>query len=878
MNLVRALVAALVLAALAPAVADAKRVRIFTVSPRFGLDWVDTREHFAQKLGALADARGRGMPGVPGVQEGVDDVRSRLLGPADPARPAATARDLVTLPEDVGLMAAFTGQRGAAARDATDLTSAVAALAVPYGPVNAYYAQKFPSLAGRPAPPTRLLATALTDTFVRVGVESFAGLADRLDAYVVAGTTLVQDWQVVCASRAAYVAPPGAGPCAEENALKVAALRSPDEPDRTYAYEATSPRPSTLALVFDPDGKLVAKTVKAYLTPVELPGQLDLVPGEVDGVRAIPTPVGRLGIATSKDAWMPDVMRKLDEQRAEILVQPEFFVGNTVRRSGPWQPDTLQGSGPSDVLRNPSLRAMAMPQLVGNVFDFSADAQATIVTAPTPGGPVGGFVGQPAAPGFATVSRWVLPDPTGLPFAARRERLGAAGEALAPGGPPCASAAQAAPCAGGQAESVLFADATVGETPSYVRAKAPRRPKGRAGTFGIARAIAPGRNVQRNVALAARGSRAWAAWEERRGDADVVRIARSTDAGATWSRPVELGAGLWPSLSIGTDGTLWIAFERSDRALVSSSDDGGRTWAVPLALPAVGGAPQHKPAVAATGAGRAFVAWVDHRVRSPSDNLPQAGLFASTVTRAAGATEPQRLDRTGATFALAAELDHAWAPTVAARGSRLVVSWVDFRAYDWDVVARESDDAGASFGLERQVNAQPDPLEALDDQPAAVITAGSAGGPLVAFTDWSNPASSAREPSALYDTRVARLGRAPRQVDGDGGAHVSTFNPALAALPAGDAVAAWQDTRAGVGRIEVGRVGPFAVPVGVPLRVARAVEAQSRPAIAVAEGVVRRSAPAPVREAAGRVLVAWEDARDGPRQIRVARARASKVR
>ncbi len=865
------LVAALALLCtlLAPASAAARDVRVFTVSPKFGLDWVDTREHFHDKLFALADEQRRG-PASP-IQEGLGDVRSRLLGPEDPRRPAATARDLVTLPEDLGLMAAFSGSRATQARAAGSLTEAIVGLIGSYGSVSTYYGQKYPELPARPFPPTRLLAVSLTDTFVRVGVESFAELADATDSYVVAGVTLAQDWQVVCSSRASYVPPPGAGPCAVEDPARVALLRSPDEPERTYAYEATTSKPSTMALVFDPDGKLIDKTVKAFLTPVELPGQLDLVPGEVDGVRAIATPVGRLGIVTSKDAWMPDITRKLDQQRVEVLIQPEFFVGSTVSQKGPWNPDTLQGSGPSDVLRHPSMKAMALPQLVGNVFDFSADAQALIATRSAP---AGAFVGQPPGAGFTTVAPWVVPEPGGS-FPERRRALGAAGEALLPGGPACASPRRPGPCAGGQVESVLARDVEVGTEPAYKRTRTRRTPK--SARFAAARPLRPGRAAQRNVALASRGKRVWAAWEERRtpdgaagtpigtgGAADVVFVAASADGGRHFAKPVALGPGWWPSVSVGPDGRVWVAWEHADRVRVASSADGGRSFSAPVGVD--GRASQHKPAVAATGAGSAFVAWIDERSSSPSDTLPQAGLYGARLHAGAEPEAARRLDSTGPTAQFAEELDHSWAPALATRGAKLALSWVDFKGYDWSVFTRESDDGGARFGPERRVNAQAPGVEALDDAPAVALTAAGRG--LVAFTDWVNPADSNAEPSGLYDTQLARTDTVgapmgtggPRQVDGDARAHRSTFSPALVSVGE-DALVAWQDSGAGPGVVELARVTPGAT--GRPLRVAPGGRGQYRPALVVG---------------GASTVVAWEDHRNGPSRIYVTRGATRRLR
>ncbi len=833
-----------------PGLAQAREVRVFTVSPRFDLGWVDSRDHFREKLLAMADASQRG-PDAP-VQEGLPDVRSRLLGPSDAARPVETARDLITLPEDLGLMAAFSGSRAQTARGAGGLAEAIVGLIGTYAPLNAYYGAKFPGLAARPFPPTRLLSLALTDTFVRVGVESFAELAQQSRAYVVAGVTLAQDWQVVCASKAAYVAPPGAGPCAVEDPMRVALLRSPDEPERTYAYEATTDKPSTMALVFDPSGKLIAKTVKAYLTPTELPGQLDLVPGKVDGVEAIVTPVGRLGIVTSKDAWMPDITRKLDQQRTEILIQPEFFVGSVVSTKGPWNPDLLQGSGAADVLRHPQLQAMAMPQLVGNVFDFSSDAQAHITTRD---GKAGALVGQPPAPGFAAVAPWVIDEPSGS-FADRRRELGQAGEKLLPGGPPCASARRPGPCAGGQVESVLSADVRVGERPRYRRTKA-RRVSARS-PFTAARPLRPGRSVQRNVSLASRGRQVYAAWEERRDGTDRIFVAASRNGGRTFARPVSLGAGWWPSVSAGADGRVWVAWEREGRVLVASSRDRGRRFAAPQ-QPA-GTAAQHKPAVVATTGRDAYLAWIDERESSPSDRLPQAGLYGARLSPGSAPGPAVRLDATGPTAMFAEELDHAWAPSLAARGARVSVAWVDFRGYDWSVFARDSDDAGRTFGPERRLNDRPTDVESLDDAPAVAITTKGRG--LAAFTDWVNPVDSISSPSGLYDTRVAHTDGSgtSRQVDGDGRAHRSTFSPAAATV--GEALlVAWQDGRRAAGRIRIARnTGARA---GRPLSVSVGGAGQFRPALVVS---------------GSRTVVAWEDHRDGPGRIYVSRAEARRVR
>ena len=806
----RALLVAGLLALLAPAAATARdrTVRVFAVQPKFDLSWVDSRAHFAAKLRALAD---RGIV------------------------PHRSGRELVTLPEDLGLMAAFTGSRGATARQAPDLTTAILRLVAAYQPVSAAYAMRFASLTTR-ALPTRLLAVSLTDTFGRTLVEPAAALARRLHATVVVGAIMPQRWRIVCADRSRFRPPPGATRCDREDPARVAALRSPDEPTRDYAYEATTPKASTVALVFGPGGRRLATVVKTYLTPVELPGALDLVPGRVTGGgRVVDTPAGRLGIVTSKDAWMPDVTAKLDEAHADLLVQPEFFVGDTLRRDGTWAADTIAASGYADLLRHPSLQALALPSLTGNVLDFSADNQAAVAVKPrAPDRGARRLAGGLGMPGLLAVAPTAIRDRTSDGILQRRRRLGAAGEAQVPGGPPCPHGRTTGACRGGQVEAVVWHDVTLRHPP--VRAVAPQA-HGRA-PFSVNRPLtAAARGAQRNVSLAARGRHLLAAFEERRGGTDHVLTTVSRDAGRTWAALHDLGPGQWPSAALGAGGA-YVAFQRRGHGVprVLVVRGAGR----PRAVGGPPGAAQWRPSVAATGR-TAYVAWIDERERftgAGADPLPRAVVYG---TRLGGTPRP--VDPSGPAAADAATLDHDWAPSVAARDDRVAVAWTDFRSYDWRIRAAESADGGRSFAAPRGRETTPRRLEALDDTPRAAY----AGSRLrVAWTRYAR--SEDPLPNPLYDVVVDG-----RQVDGDGRAQVDAFAPALA-----PPFVAWQDHPRGAAVVRVRRLGG---------RVHRVQDAGAR-------GNAWR--PALVR-AGGRLVVAWEDARGGAPRIYVAGASAGAV-
>ncbi|MEA2124250.1 MAG: hypothetical protein QOI80_1032 [Solirubrobacteraceae bacterium] len=707
------------------ATADAKTVRVFTVGPRFDLSWVDSREHFHAKLDGMVA----------------------------PLQRLGRDRDLAVLPEDIGLLAAFSGSRGAPARSASDLTSAIAALTGAYATPIATYAARYPDLASR-AVPTRLLALGLTDTFGRVAVESFAELADRYDLWLEAGIDMARDWRIVCRDQATFTPPPGATRCDAQDPGLVAALGDPDEPARDYAYEATTPDPVNMALLFDPDGHLVSKQVKAYLTPVELPGQLDLVPGDPHDLTAVDTPVGKLGFVTSKDAWMPDVTARLDDAGVELLVQPEFFVGDTVRTTGMWAPDTLKAAGYSDLLRHPAFQALALPELTGDVYEFSADAQSHIAVRPRPGGPSGALVGQDDAPGFAAVQPWIVPDPVGEPIADRRAALGAAGEA--------------AVGSGTQPEGTLTQDVELAGTPPRVPVRRRRD-----------RPLAPSRADQRHVALASQGRSVWAAWDEH----GRIRVARSRDRGRHFGRPRTRGRGTHPALSAARQGAVWLTFQRADGKVVAAEGGGHPQTLAPE------GRHQERPSIAAFPNGDAYAVWLD-------DRAGEVGVYGAPV-----GDIPVRLDQ-GPPDPLAATLDNAWAPSVAYQDQKLLVTWTDFRAYKWDVYARISSNHGGTFAPQTRVNDSPDAAEALDDTPRAGFELGD---PFVAWTDFRKRDTPAVHP--LYDVDGALVGGANRRLDGDGGAQRDAFAPATAQLRHGRLAVAWQAHRGPTADVMVRRVG-----------------------------------------------------------------------
>jgi len=824
---------------------------------KLNMRWLESRQTYRDYIFALADKSERGA-GKPVIARGADDMASHRTG-----------SDLVVWPESIGLFAALTGPRAQPARESGSLEGSIVTLVGIYSKENEYYGAKYPDLPGR-VPFTRLLAVSLTDTFGRTFIEPFAEMADRYDVWLVTVGDMVPDWQIVCTSKATFTPPPTGEPCAEENPGKVMQLGDPFEPERDYAYEATKPSPSAVAFVFNPDGELVAKRVKSYITPTELgPDEgalgLDLVPGVVSHSDSVPvdTPVGRFAFVISKPAWMPDVLQKIDQRHTDLLLQPEFFVGDLARTTGMWSPDTLLASGYNDVLRHPSIETLVHPQMEGGVFSFYADQPSHLAVKPRTGREKKGFIlGQPGHRGLVETLPWVVPDPIrpGEPIAERRKRLGEAGEKLAPGsGEECPDPAQPGPCEDGHTEGVLWRDIVVNRKPRY------RRYRGELARtrFSRSRPLARSRREQRNVTVAARGRHVVAAYEERRGAHDQVFVVHSRDGGRTWSNPTRAFKGVmdqwWPAVAVGAKGRVTLAWVDGERVVFARSRNYGRSFDPPSAIDSAAEAAQWKPALAQGKDDVVHAAFVDER-ETGLDELPQAHLYYTRIERGAP-TQAERLD-TGTPAPLATKFDNSWAPSVASRGGRVLVTWLDFLNYDWDVFSRVSTDGGKSWKDQQLVNDTPAENEELADTPRASL---GPGRDFIAWTDWRKRDSSATRPHQMYDIYMSRGGGANVQVDPYGERQLSTFAPEVCAVGRRDALVAFQDASKGQNDIRA-----VYMKRGMKRGRARRVDDGGPRA-----GNAWRPRLACTRRHA---VALWEDERDGPAQIYFARAKLGRLR
>jgi hypothetical protein len=898
----RAIASLAALAALTlPGTSRGAPVRVFAIGHKQRLEDAVSLQAYRDKMRALVDARLRA--GAELVQDGVDDVASHVR-PLDPnAPPVAVAH----FPEDTGLIAGLIGSRGASARSASSSTEAFAVLLTPYGDVIRHYDDAFPELA---AQPIRGLVVALTDVLYRAVYETFRDIARDYGLYVSVSLN------VATARRLE----------ASDEADLVALLRGPDEPDRSYAYEATSSLPHNVVWLFEPSGEILVpdgnggllrspsetggelrpSAVKAYLTPIEQTldkpgGGLSLASGPVRDLEVLDTPVGAIGVVISKDAWMPDVNERFDAKGANLTLQSEAF-SSWAYADAPWDPDTFRESGFAHLQSQGGFAFDVAPCLTGNLLDVTFDGQSAILTKrrdkspPPPVAMDAGFIGQLSDRGFVRVAPWIVTDPTqpGLTLAERRRALAASGVDLLPGsGVPCPTPLAVGACENGYRESVLFADLEMPPGPSAEGGSAAPAALDRASattSFGANLAVSPGgAGRQRHPRLAARGHDVAVVWDDTRdGPAPQIYFALSNDAGRSFGPAVKVSQAergarseLLPDVAFSGDDlfVVWQSFAgRNDDAgtiELARLDASGRRLGADVIV--AGGATdppagRWQPRVAIAADGEPIVVWIDERDPGP-DGTALEHVYAARGEDGGDRFAPAVRVDAGAPVPLSQSLDNKWAPAIAVVGDMVHVAWSDFRDYNWDVYTARSSDGARSFASNQRLNGYPD-FERLCDSPSLI---GDPAGRLVAA--WTD--LRARQPGTnlFYATSGdggasfgpdQPLDASRRRVDADAERPSSQTHVALAAS-GGQLFAAWQDDRSGNDDILFGTLGGPAERsvVGVD-RVDDTGDGPSnqyRPSLAVA-GV----------GADARCVVAWEDDREGRLRVYAAARRCATPR
>lgn len=735
-------------------------------------------------------------------------VRDRFAAEAAPRLDGRPA--LVCFPEATGLMGFFVGNRGRAGRELLDRgrspTEAMAALAGPYGPQIGYYTGKFPGVTS----PGRRLLLALTDTGVRTAVEPFRRLAADHGVHVAVSTYLPPFERV-------------GGPMAT-----VLAGRSAD-----YAYEAASPEVYNWNLVFDPSGDRVAAHRKAYLVPVERDQQAGL---GLTGIRVPDLPVwngpfGRVGTVVSKDAWMPDVNDRYDQLGVDLLLQPEAFGPWALPGEDLWPPDKFQRGGWLMVQKHPGFGTNATSTLTGNFGSRTFDGQ-LLVAGSAPAGGGAGLLGQAPEPGWLDVGDWdsLAGDPGDWATESRRREFQRRGRQLAPG-------------SGSRYENAYASDAVSARVPT------PDDPPGGsvpASGFDASVAPAPGTaQLVPDLAVTDRGPllafvdyrhgdghvyAAW--WDGEWTDPERVsdRTPRRDKLSSQWA-PVGVG-GAPPRL-------LFLDFRTENWDVYQATWDDG--WSANRRVDDAherSGTLRERghssPRVARRADGSLVAAWSDLRypfVKPQARVAAFDGSWGATVRADGGSTatagsQPWRREPTEAPAQVF--------PAVATHEGTVLVAWQQLTPSGPGVFLSRSPD-GRSFST---------PVRLDDGGPAYRPALASDGGVALA---WERVTPTGSE---------LRIRRSPDGESWSGSRALGPDAPSgvrqrYVALCADAAV--YESNRGGTSHV-------YAIPLGG----GRPVRVDDAPADAPAR------APDAVRLPDGRLLVAWQDARDGVEDVRTA--------
>lgn len=752
---------------------------------------------------------------------------------------------LLFLPENTGLMAWFVGPRGEAAREAAasgqpdSSAAAIASLGPGYSTPIAYYQNKCPGIT-----PARALILALTDTAWRALMEKLAAMAAQHGVWIVAGLNTAD----VTVTR---------------DPLTVAALADPDEVDSGYAYEASCQAWNNAVVIspqaqLDPDGAadpanvLYGEQKKVYLVPIEREQAVGLTLSSESpaNARAIDTGFARLGILTSKDAWMPDVVERLEIDGMDVFLQPE--AGAWAGHGGglpDWPPDAMARAIWSMVQWQAETQWGALSNLTGNLGDLYFDGTATITRdAVFDELATQYLLGRAPQPGIEARAPWVFPDPPpGVmldDITARREFLDEQGARLAPGSGDALE--------NGQAAGFVVADITL---PDRGVRGAP------VDGLGIASvAVSPTSAAQWSPSLAVNADGALQlAWTDLRDGHEQPYFARSNDAGATWTPAVRAGDAVFREfdqqdnqydarIAAVADGSLqmvWSDFRNQSWDIYGArSSNGGATWP---ASSRVDGSPSsaegfpaeniHRdPTVAAFADGSVIVCWADVR-----GMRTDAGIVCARSSDGATFGPDVFVDGTGDVES------EQFAPAVAAAGDgRVLVAWQDHRDGIARIYTALSLDGGMTF--EAAAPLAPSPT----DQWQPAVAASLRGRFAVA---WSQ--SDGDGGSRVHAATISRRG-AVRTAVVDAAAPQGTrqARPSLA-FAGSRLLAAWQDDRAGDPDVLIARLRS---------------RGEARIVKRVDDDPNATAARLPVIQAYDRLAwsVAWEDDRSGTEQIRVA--------
>ncbi len=245
---------------------------------------------------------------------------------------------LVVFPEDVGILTALVGE-AEALDEAETLQTVVERV------VRRHLPEVMWQRARHQVSWPRAVFLARGETMARTYLETFSAVARKYGVYVVAGSIPLPEYDF------------------------------PADGSMPRAYRARSAAVYNTSFLFGPDGGIIGWQRKVHLIDLEGPAGLDLTAAPAEALRVFDTAVGRVGIAICLDAFKDDVLRRLEEQGAQILVQPSANPAEWTREQ---QLDWLNGSWRA-VAAERRFAYAVNPMMAGRVLNLGFFGQSAIV-------------------------------------------------------------------------------------------------------------------------------------------------------------------------------------------------------------------------------------------------------------------------------------------------------------------------------------------------------------------------------------------------------------------------------------------------------------------------------------------------------------------
>lgn len=250
----------------------------------------------------------------------------------------AKSPTLVVFPEDVGLMLIAQGNQQTLSTVQT-VEEAIKKMTMKYILPLLWYRARY-HISWVPAlyyHRNRVIAQAYFDTF--------SSLARKHQVYIVAGSVPLPHYQI-------------------------------SDGEVLYLEGALSPEIYNTSYLFDPAGKVIGFQDKVHLLELEQEGGLHLTPGRLEDIAVFDTKIGRLGIAVCLDSFKEDVIDRLREQKAEILIQPS---ANALLWEE-WQQEEWLESSHKYTHQLKYFQYAINPMMNGEFFDLNFYGQSSIIS------------------------------------------------------------------------------------------------------------------------------------------------------------------------------------------------------------------------------------------------------------------------------------------------------------------------------------------------------------------------------------------------------------------------------------------------------------------------------------------------------------------